>query len=148
MLCAAPPPAPTPATDPPATEMAAVAPREPVPRRPETGPPPSASAANEKATRILFEPGDAALPAAAATTLGALAEQVKGSEGSRLQVRAYAGGDSASASVARRLSLSRALAVRLTLIEAGVSSTRIDVRALGAKFETGPADRVDIVVVN
>ncbi|MCH8925159.1 MAG: OmpA family protein [Proteobacteria bacterium] len=50
-----------------------------------------------------------------------------------------------SASAARRLSLSRALAVRAYLIEQGVRSTRMDVRALGDKVPDGPADRVDVL---
>jgi len=48
----------------------------------------------------------------------------------------------------RRLSFRRALVVRSYLIEQGVSSARMDVRALGNKVEGGgPADRVDLVVV-
>ena len=69
-------------------------------------------------------------------------------ERTRLQLKAYASAQDSSASAARRLSLSRALAVRSFLIESGVSSTRIDVRALGAKSEAGPPDRVDLVVVH
>jgi outer membrane protein OmpA-like peptidoglycan-associated protein len=61
-----------------------------------------------------------------------------------LQLLAYADGDEANASKARRLSLSRALEVRKYLMELGVRSTRIEVRALGNKVEGGgPADRVD-----
>ena len=63
-------------------------------------------------------------------------------------MQAFAGGSSGSPSVARRLSLSRALAVRAFLIEEGVRSTRIDVRALGNRAEGGPAERVDVVLVN
>ncbi len=59
---------------------------------------------------------------------------------------AYAGGDNDNASQARRLSLSRALAVRSYLIEQGVRSTRIDVRALGNKTDVEPADRVDLIL--
>ena len=44
----------------------------------------------------------------------------------------------------RRLSLSRALAVRTFLIDNGVRSTRIDVRALGDKAPDEPANRVDV----
>jgi outer membrane protein OmpA-like peptidoglycan-associated protein len=62
----------------------------------------------------------------------------------RIQLLAYAKASSDGASRARRLSLSRALAVRAYLIEKGVRSTRMDVRALGDKFGDGPADRVDI----
>tara|TARA_R110000787_G_scaffold37694_1_gene95569 strand:+ start:203 stop:472 length:270 start_codon:yes stop_codon:yes gene_type:complete len=64
----------------------------------------------------------------------------------RLQLLAYAGGNAETDSQARRLSLSRALTVRSYLIEQGVVSTRIDVRALGNKAEGGPPDRVDVVV--
>jgi outer membrane protein OmpA-like peptidoglycan-associated protein len=41
--------------------------------------------------------------------------------------------------------LSRALAVRAFLVEKGIATGRIDVRALGDTFEEGPADRVDVV---
>ena len=59
---------------------------------------------------------------------------------------AYAQGDPDQASNARRLSLSRALAVRSFLIDQGVHSSRIEVRALGNKVTDGPPDRVDLVV--
>jgi outer membrane protein OmpA-like peptidoglycan-associated protein len=66
--------------------------------------------------------------------------------GLRIQLLAYAGQIGDSPSQARRLSLSRALAARSKLIEQGVRSTRIDVRALGNKSAGGPADRIDIIV--
>lgn len=69
---------------------------------------------------------------------------VKASE-DRVQLRAYADKSGGNASKARRLSLSRALAVRSYLIESGLRSTRIDVRALGAVPDGGPADRVDVI---
>jgi len=65
----------------------------------------------------------------------------------RLQVRAYAGATGEDTGSARRSSLKRALAVRSRLIEGGIRSTRIDVRALGAAGDDGPADRVDIYSV-
>ena len=64
-----------------------------------------------------------------------------------MRLVAYAEGDDSEASKARRLSLSRALAVRGYLIKQGIRSTRMDVRALGNKVEGGPGDRVDVVVV-
>ena len=79
---------------------------------------------------------------------GQIERQINAEERTRLQLKAYAGARDSSASAARRLSLSRALAVRSFLIESGVNSTRIDVRALGAKSESGPEDRVDLVIVN
>ena len=65
----------------------------------------------------------------------------------RLQLQAFAGGSGESASGARRTSLSRALAVRSFLIEAGVRSTRVDVRALGTAADSGPPERVDVLYV-
>jgi outer membrane protein OmpA-like peptidoglycan-associated protein len=63
-------------------------------------------------------------------------------------VTAYAaGGDDPS--TPRRMSLSRALAVRSALMQAGIASVRIYVKALGTSGPTvaeGPADRVDIVI--
>jgi outer membrane protein OmpA-like peptidoglycan-associated protein len=64
----------------------------------------------------------------------------------RIELLAYAGQSREPVSQARRLSLSRALAARSKLIEQGVRSTRIDVRALGNKSAGGPADRIDIIV--
>jgi outer membrane protein OmpA-like peptidoglycan-associated protein len=61
-------------------------------------------------------------------------------------VRAYAASDPADPSVARRLSLSRALAVRSVLIHGGVASPDITVLALGAAPPGANADRVDITM--
>lgn len=65
----------------------------------------------------------------------------------RLQIQAFAAGDGEDgiAAGARRVSLSRALAVREYLMAGGIDSRRIDVRALGAKTKRTPADRVDLV---
>ncbi|MDP6602575.1 MAG: OmpA family protein [Rhodospirillales bacterium] len=76
----------------------------------------------------------------------ALAAGLKDRDGLRVQLLAYAGGESLSSSKARRLSLSRALAVRSLLIDNGVRSTRIDVRALGNKTTEEPVNRVDVIV--
>ena len=46
-----------------------------------------------------------------------------------------------------RLALSRALNARAYLIEQGVRSTRIDARAIGLPEDTGPADRIDILLL-
>ena len=50
-------------------------------------------------------------------------------------------------STARRLSLSRALAVRSALMADGVASSRIYVRALGATGGDEAPDRVDLAVM-
>ena len=94
-----------------------------------------------------FPAGSTDLPAAARPELDRVAERLAGDEALRLQLNAYAAGEGDQSSQARRISLSRALAVRAYLIDKGVRSTRLDVRALGQPQDNGPADRVDLVVV-
>jgi outer membrane protein OmpA-like peptidoglycan-associated protein len=95
---------------------------------------------------VVFEGESANLPPVAVDRLKDMAARLKGEEEMRIQLMAYAGGDDMQASKARRLSLSRALAVRTYLIENGVRSTRIDVRALGNKTTEEPVNRVDVIV--
>ena len=96
--------------------------------------------------RLGFGGNSAAISDGAGTQLDGVAKALKQDGNLRLQLLAYAGGGSQTPSQARRLSLSRALAVRSQLIEKGIRSTRIDVRALGNKSEGGPPDRVDIII--
>ena len=96
------------------------------------------------ALQVVFANDATRLPADAKSSLLALADKVKTEDNLRLQLMAYAGGSSLSASLARRLSLSRALSVRSFLIENGIRSTRIDVRALGNKTNIEPLNRVDL----
>tara|TARA_Y100000588_G_scaffold265971_1_gene280761 strand:- start:1154 stop:1714 length:561 start_codon:yes stop_codon:yes gene_type:complete len=97
--------------------------------------------------QILFSKGASVLPQSAHASLAAVATHLGQDETLRLQLKAYASGGADAASQARRLSLSRALSVRSELIEQGVRSTRIDVRALGNKSESKASDRVDIILV-
>ncbi len=97
-----------------------------------------------QALRIAFEETETKLPDAAKDALRKVADGVHDKNDLRLQLLAYAGSEGLSASKARRLSLSRALSVRSFLIENGVRSTRIDVRALGNKTSDKPANRVDV----
>ncbi len=106
-----------------------------------------AAPAAGKVLRFEFSGNSAKLPGDAAGKLSLLAEQLLASDTLRVQVKAYAGDSDGGASAARRLSLSRALAVRAFLIDKGVRSTRIDVRALGNRSDGGPPERVDVVVV-
>ena len=66
----------------------------------------------------------------------------------RLLLKAFAESTGNNSSKARRLSLSRTLVVRSFLIDNGLRSTRIDVRALGIARDGGAPDRVDIVSIN
>lgn len=111
--------------------------------------PPSAASAAPSAGQVnlTFEPGKSDLAGEGTGALEALARSLANTE-DRIQIRAYASASGAdAASGARRLSLSRALAVRGFLIDRGIRSTRIDVRALGAPTDNSPADRVEVATV-
>jgi len=95
--------------------------------------------------RIAFAADSADIPDTVKAQLDALAQKMASDENTRIQLLAYASGTPETASRARRISLSRALAVRSYLIKQGVRSTRMDVRALGNNVEGSPADRVDII---
>ncbi len=94
-----------------------------------------------------FAADSATLDSSAKAALDSIAARADKDQSLRLQLLAFASGTGDTASRARRLSLSRALAVRSYLIDKGVRSTRIDVRALGNRVDGGgSADRVDITV--
>ncbi|MEQ9641234.1 MAG: OmpA family protein, partial [Alphaproteobacteria bacterium] len=93
-----------------------------------------------------FQPGSASLTRDAERELGQLAGSLRDTE-QRLQLKAFASAEGDNTSRARRTSLSRALAVRSYLIEAGIRSTRIDVRALGVARDGGAEDRVDVILL-
>ena len=95
--------------------------------------------------RLTFASGSAELSEAAKQDLRSLAKGLAQDSASRVQLLAYAADTGDGASRARRLSLSRALAVRAFLINEGIRSTRMDVRALGSNAGDGPADRVDVL---
>ena len=96
---------------------------------------------------LTFPGGQGEVPAGDLAALDALATQYAAGE-DRLQIRAYAASTvSDGGSGARRLSLTRALAVRQYLIDKGIRSTRIDVRALGAPTDGSAADRVEVAPV-
>ena len=126
-----------------------------IPPKPAPAPEPQKSSlppAGEKLAigqqiRLVFEESESKLPGSKKNDLKTLAGKLKDQSNLRLQLMAYAGGEKLSASRARRLSLSRALSVRSFLIESGVRSTRIDVRALGNKTTEKPVNRVDLNLV-
>lgn len=93
-------------------------------------------------TRITFAKGSTQLSAAAKQNMAPVIRSLSQNAKTRLVIYAYAGGKKA-----RRLSLSRALAVRRHLIKAGIEGTRAEVRALGATTTEKPLDRADLVLV-
>ncbi len=81
--------------------------------------------------------------------LDAIANRLLANETLRVQLVSHATGGADDAMEARRISLARAVAVRAYLIDKGVRSLRIDVRALGNRADNGPvADQVDLQVVS
>ncbi|MDA1101183.1 MAG: OmpA family protein [Proteobacteria bacterium] len=102
--------------------------------------------ADDKTLQLRFRADSSVLTDDDEDRLKAMADKVAPT-GARLQLKAYAAGKGDDTSKARRLSLSRALAVRSFLIENGLRSTRIDVRALGIARDGGAPDRVDIVLL-
>jgi|SRR5579872_1353278 len=95
---------------------------------------------------IRFAPGATELQGDASSVLDGLAQKLKAAPADHVALVAYASGDADQAIEARRVSLARAVAVRAYLIQHGVASTQIDVRALGNRVpDGGSADRVDLV---
>lgn len=92
--------------------------------------------------RVLFGPAESAIGDAAASKLDSAADWLARHPEGRLQIVAYAAGESRSR--ARQLSFQRGLAVRSWLLRNGVSDTRIDVSVKGREAGSGPPDRVDI----
>ena len=96
---------------------------------------------------ITFAPGASDPSNAAVSAVRTLAGSLNSAlaiGSARVQLLAYAGAKGEKTSDTRRLSLRRALIVRQLLIDDGVPSERIDVRALGGADDDGPLDRVDV----
>jgi len=136
------PPAPAPAPPKP-VQTASRAPAPAVVPTPST----ATSATDSGAIQVLFDEGRSDFVDSMATPLAPLVKNLKSNEKSRVQLLAYAASVDGNASKARRLSLSRALSVRAHLMAQGIASTRMDVRALGDRTKTGPADRVDVMLL-
>jgi len=149
---ARPPPAATiPAAPPPEVALAPLVPATPSAVRP--APPPvaanaaSAPAPTASGLTITFGSDQSDLSTASDAAIQKLARAAPNSDTTSFNVLAYAHGDSQDPSTARRLSLSRALAIRSALMAAGVPSTRVYIRALGDQGGKGPPDRADITVM-
>ncbi len=149
-----PPPAATLPTAPPAD--VALAPIPPPPQTAPAAPPPappisdtatSAATATNSGLRVTFGTGEADLSPASATAIHDLVRATPAGDNTSYNVVAYAAGTPEDPSTARRLSLSRALAVRTALMADGIASSRIYVRALGATDADATPDRVDVAVL-
>ncbi len=97
--------------------------------------------------RVTFGDGRADLNPTTETALRALADTAPA--GASFSIAAFAASIPDDPSTPRRLSLSRALAVRAVLIAEGIVSERIYVKALGDGHGVadGPVDRADVTTV-
>jgi outer membrane protein OmpA-like peptidoglycan-associated protein len=96
---------------------------------------------------VTFGAGQSDLSPSSAAAIKELVTSAPPGANTSFNIAGYAAGTPEDPSTARRLSLSRALAVRSALMADGVSSTRIYVRALGATSGDEPPDRVDLAVL-
>lgn len=132
--------------------IAPVAPPAPPAGAPTPPPPPvsdkaaTAAAPTTSGLRLTFAPGQSDLSPDSSTSIKQLTEAAPAGDSTTFNVLAYAPGKADDPSTARRVSLSRAMAVRSALVADGVPSARIFVRALGEQFGDGPPDRVDLSV--
>ena len=143
---AAPPPvgSPPPPTPAPAAPVAAPATAPPPP------PPPAVATKQPAAAsiRILFARDQSELNPAGIDAVKGLIKTASAGDAAGFTVSAYADGVADDPSSGRRLSLARARAARAALIDNGIPSSQITVRALGGRVGEGPPDRVDIVAGN
>lgn len=145
---------------PPTVTLGPLAPAPPAPKLPPPPPPTVAAEAGGDASpipgglRVVFTEGRAELSPETDEALKKFASGAPKFPTTSVSVAAYATATPDDPSTSRRLSLSRALAIRSVLIAEGFDSSRIYVRALGpdkAAEQGGsehepPADRVDVTV--
>ena len=147
------PPAPQPALPQSIPDTASITPIAPPPPAAGVAPPPPISATAATAAtptssglRLTFAPGEADLSPESSVSIKQMTAAAPTGDATTFNVLAYAPGKPDDPSTARRVSLSRAMAVRSALVADGVPSARIFVRALGEQYGDGPPDRVDLSV--
>jgi outer membrane protein OmpA-like peptidoglycan-associated protein len=99
--------------------------------------------------RITFGPGSSDLNPQTDAAVRSLVRDAPPFATTTFTIVAVAPGTEEDPSTPRRLSLSRALAVRSVLITEGIASARIYVKAMGANPQAlsgGPPDRADVTV--
>lgn len=136
-------------TTPPAERAAKVATTGPAEPKRATEPakkPAETAAIGGDGNRIVFAKGSADLPGTADRVLAPLVKTLAANPTALLSVEAYAEGGEAGAETARRLALSRGLAVRRYLESHGIAGARALIDARNAEAGGGPADRVDLAI--
>lgn len=92
---------------------------------------------------LVFTPAAVTMDDGMHATIDSATAELNKNPSRRLLIQSFATGNRADA---RKLSLSRALAVRSYLMDKGIQPTRVDVRAMGNENDGGAADRVDLVI--
>ena len=118
-------------------------PAKPPEAKPPEPKPEAAVAIGAVSAVIVFDKDKTDLNEKSKSQLGALAPQIV-KNNQQVRIVAYAAGTSEQASIARRISLSRALQIRAFLIDKGVNQLNINVQALGNKVTGGEPERADI----
>ncbi len=95
---------------------------------------------------IPYGTGDSSVPERAHDNLRLLAGRMVKNPDLRVEFIAYASDPEESVSRSRRLSLERAVNVRKMLLDSGVDSSRVNLRALGEQSGDGDPDRIDVFV--
>ncbi len=95
---------------------------------------------------VLFSQSETEVPLAFQQPLINMSKELVGND-TKIKVIAYASGSADQKSIARRISLARALAVRAFLIDLGVDNVRISVQALGNDVQKGPSERADVILL-
>lgn len=106
----------------------------------------SGSGAASKEARLIYGRDDMEVQPSMHAALDEMVGVLKKNADARLKIEAYAGTSEDDEGISRRASLSRALAVRTYLLEAGIDTERVNVMSLGNQSGSGPAERVDITL--
>ncbi len=96
--------------------------------------------------RVIFRDGSSELPPDVEPKLDLLAQKIRQDRSQFLVVTAFAGTAKDDRRDMLRLSLERVLRVRAALMDAGLASGQIDIRACGYRETEAPPDRVDIFI--
>lgn len=118
----------------------------------ETAPPPAmpeSPVAENLTGSLSFSANDVALDDRMHQEVDRVATLLDDSENSRLLIKGYASGTDGNRASARRLSVSRALAVRAYLMDKGIKPSRVDVRGMGSDStdQSASLDRVDLMLI-
>ncbi len=116
------------------------------PKPEQVEPAPAKSTSDNVSLSIAYGANETDVPASVQGKLKELAQKLISDKKLTVSVISYAAGTEDQASIARRVSLSRALAVRAFIIDLGVDNLRINVQAQGNKNPSGNPERTDIVI--